>query len=71
MSRLPLLLSLALMASSPTFAAEGKCDCSKSCMTQCKKGNGKDCKCSHCDCKTTGKCTGNDKCEKSEAHEGH
>lgn len=65
--RLPILLSLALMASSPVFATDSKCDCTKECMTQCQKGQGKNCKCKHCACKKTGKCTGDDKCEKSDA----
>ncbi|GEM_PF-1695424 len=65
--RLPIILSLALMATGPTFAAGSKCDCSKECMAQCQKGQGKNCKCSHCACKETGKCTGNDKCENTES----
>lgn len=60
--RLPLLLSLALIASSPAFAADVKCDCTKECMTQCHKGQGQNCKCKHCDCKKTGKCSDGDKC---------
>ncbi len=34
----------------------GKCDCTKECAEKCKKGEGKDCKCEHGDCKKTGDC---------------
>lgn len=52
---------LAFGAVSPAFADQheghkSKCDCTKECAEKCKKGEGKDCKCEHCDCKKSGDC---------------
>ena len=48
--------ALLLNLSTPTFAVESehKCDCTKECKENCKKGQAKDCKCKHCDCKKGG-----------------
>lgn len=53
-----LVLGLGLPAVSG-FAGAGdkaQCSCSQECAENCKKGNGKDCKCKACDCAKTGKC---------------
>ena len=55
--RFNLLLVLAALSFSPlTFAQDEKCACSKQCMAECQKGEGKDCSCKACDCAKTGKC---------------
>lgn len=65
--RIATILSAALLtfAAVPSFAAD--CNCTKECMTQCQKGEGKDCKCDNCDCKHSGKCS-HGQC-KHEAHQ--
>lgn len=56
--RLLLLATYAAFSIAPmAFAVEAKCLCSEQCMTQCQNGDSKDCKCKHCDCAKTGKCS--------------
>lgn len=65
-----LALSVALMAVSPNLGfADQHCTCSKTCMAECKKGNGKNCDCKTCDCATSGKCD-HDQC-KMDHKDGH
>lgn len=60
---------MAFSLSSPVFADhhEGhkkECNCTKECAENCKKGDSKDCKCEHCDCKTSGDC--GESCQKKQ-----
>lgn len=57
-----LLTTLLALGSGSVFADhhEGhkeKCNCSKECAENCKKGQSNDCKCEHCDCKKSGDCS--------------
>lgn len=51
---------MAFSVASPVFADHHEekkaCNCTKECQENCKKGNSKDCKCEHCDCKNSGEC---------------
>lgn len=64
MIRQAFALSILLMAATPAFANE-ECPCTKQCMTQCQKGNGKECQCKKCDCAKTGHCD-MDSCKKED-----
>lgn len=66
MKNLMTVLAFSLTLAAPmSFAGEGSCTCSDTCMTQCQKGDSKDCKCKSCDCAKSGKCS-HDQCHKKE-----
>lgn len=45
-----------LSAFAPVNSFAAKCGCTNECHEKCAKGEGKDCKCKHCDCKKGEKC---------------
>lgn len=55
--RIAMLLSAALLSFAPSMSFAGDCQCTAACHEKCQKGQGYDCQCDHCDCKTTGSCS--------------